>query len=471
MRTIEEIIPETMSKQEFSYHMTKSFSFFCERVLGLTMSRSGFHKEWCDLAQTKNRLLLFAPRDHSKTTIFFKAFPLWRSMVSSQDRELIYGFSSTQDIANKALGEMIDDYVRDNEMLQRLEPAKAVEMETWKSSEVKMSTNLRYVVKGFGVSTRGPHPHYIICDDILGDRMMFNHEFYESYFKGAITNMVSTDGSIFVVGMPLRDNDILMKLKSNPAYYYKSYPAISDNNLVLFPERWSLEQLNMRKDEIGELFFMREFLLRPLEDSQVTLFPLSLISSEKIKDFTMAYLEKGEPGKLYIIACDPAYSQTGSWCAFVVCELKDNNMLDVVFIYRQHGMEGDDVVDFIKDLAARFPPAFVVVEKNIIHSFLSKLQGLNLPIYFPIMDRTKKLNMLLVNLRGRFQHSQIKLRCGDEFSSELTSTLLNELNDIAFINGKLKARSTNDDLVMALAWANEASYTGSFAGTDAYFLK
>jgi hypothetical protein len=76
-------------------------------------------------------------------------------------------------------------------------------------------------------------------------------------------------GQLVIVGTPLTDNDLYADLKRNPEFFYKEYPAITEDKKLLWGGHWSEETLQQRKMVIGELTFNREYLMKPLstEDS------------------------------------------------------------------------------------------------------------------------------------------------------------------------------------------------------------
>lgn len=157
------------------------------------------HHEWSELAVETERVCVLAPRDHGKSFLWNKAYPIWRGAYG-RPGDIGYIFSANQDKANEML-QLVVEELTSNPRLQYLVP---IDWERrWSKRRIRLTTGVEIRARGFGVKVRGGHPHWIVCDDILSDDNIYSETIRQKavdYFLSAITNMVVPGGQIVVVG-------------------------------------------------------------------------------------------------------------------------------------------------------------------------------------------------------------------------------------------------------------------------------
>ena len=134
LQSILSTIPEE-AKQEFVTEIKRDilrelayddFPSFCEYCFKDTEKREGnfivlkdFHKEWCELLKTENRLNLFCPVSTGKTSLITVAYPIWRLGRDANTRIVL--ISATYSQATKYLSE-IKDNILDNRYVKEVFP-------------------------------------------------------------------------------------------------------------------------------------------------------------------------------------------------------------------------------------------------------------------------------------------------------------------------------------------------------------
>ena len=166
MRTLEQIIPEGMSLEEFLLRCRTDFKFWCERVIqtpenhekGLIIKP--FHLEWFRAFYKKERSCIIAPRGSGKTEILGVAFSLWIAFFNQFQEFLI--ISRTMEQSTKLL-ERIKLTIQENELLRKLVPKK-FEL-AWSKTEINTSTRCKIFCKPYTEAVRGVHVDYVLLDE------------------------------------------------------------------------------------------------------------------------------------------------------------------------------------------------------------------------------------------------------------------------------------------------------------------
>ena len=233
------------------------------------------HREWAVMAQYNPRLCLIAPRLHLKTTVVSKGFAFWQMFrVVHGDRVDGIYFSYKADLAS----EQVEDLLR----LIRGNPY----CRFWRDLKPSAVTRVNYMVDfGEGIvgevdlrpagilgATRGRHPRFTICDDILSDfaNPLSTQEISKitRVFRQSIMSLPpNPTDPLIVVGTPQSHEDILHLLEELDDWLWLSYPAIVDekNQGVQWPEKFSFARLKGIQRSIGRTAFEVEYQLTPVQ--------------------------------------------------------------------------------------------------------------------------------------------------------------------------------------------------------------
>lgn len=337
-------------------------------------------KKWCDLWQKNPKLCKLAPRDHLKTTLG-QAFALWR-VKYHKDRGII--FSVTQPLAKDILKGIKAD-INHNPKFMDLKPKN--HLESWTQTEIeidryhKIDINEKCFLKckGYGSATRGPHPDFVILDDIYGDKKnktTFTHEFIIDFFKTAVTNMVR-EGHIKIIGTKFDLNDLYGWLEKNKKYVFKKFVAIIDEDRkeVLWPEIYSFEKLLDRREEIGDLAFNQEFQNEVVDDT-TSLFPIKGFLDGCGND-EADLIKNPRRGQNYLLSVDPGFVKGA---CFMILELNENKKIYLADTEVFDGFDESQHLEKIQNLHKVYNFKAIIVEENSIKGMLKNFEDLRLPI-------------------------------------------------------------------------------------------
>ena len=236
------------------------------------------HTEWSEAAAKHKKIRVLAARDLGKSFFWSLGYILWqveRQGEKADDDACGYLFSSTQPNANKLL-KKIRRAVESNPKLQHLLPTdKDAE---WSASALRFRNGVILYAHGAGTAVRGGHPYFIVCDDILGDRVATSplvRAQITDYVLSTIMPMLIPGGQIVVVGTPLAEDDVYAVLEAAPEWWSGDYPAereIDGVRVAAWPERYPLRALDVILATSGSLRYSREYLCKPRSNLS-SLFP------------------------------------------------------------------------------------------------------------------------------------------------------------------------------------------------------
>lgn len=249
MRTLQQML-EGMDEAEFREKAKTDLPFFCERVLGLELST--FHLDQLKLLD-KRYVCIVSPRGHLKTTLFAIAYPIWR-MWSENNREICL-ISSALDQSKKTL-EKVQAMIEDNELLKELIPI--ARESPWNKLLLTCRNGSRYFIKPFNSTVRGTHVDYCVCDDILreGNRQ---DQIRETFWSVVFPIVQTKRGQLIVIGTPMAENDLLSEIGKKHGWTSRRWSAIEEGE-PLWPERFTLDELESIRDAQGDFKFNTEYL-------------------------------------------------------------------------------------------------------------------------------------------------------------------------------------------------------------------
>ena len=455
------------------------FGYFIDKVLRIVeyvnqynpkhrvQSLNWHQLEWIEFLETEKRIAIMAPRDHWKSSIFSVAYPLWRLLRGERG----YLISNSLDQAIKIL-ERIKWIIADRPILHFL---KAKNPEIWHKTEIQCTNRGTLVAKGFGSAMRGAHPHFIVVDDPLSERMPFSMEFVKDHFRRGITNMCIEGGTIALVGTPLRYDDLLMEtIEYNTEYYRRTYQAILnwDEQKVLFPEFYSWERLMQKRREIGSLAFDQEFMCSPLDESS-SLFPWTLLQTCLDYDATLlnTLTDAQKENWEIFTGCDLALSaKTGAdFLVYITVAMDEKGNRQVLDIYRAKGLGYKEQLLKLIETFQRFPThREILIEDNQFQKVIVDMARdyTDLPVKGHTTTRKKvDLKEGVPSLRVLFENKKITIPYDDKESldwhygkttKDVVDDLLRELSRFTFVGGKVEGKSAHDDTVMALYMVERA---------------
>jgi len=470
-------------KEVFSEMLREDLCLFAKEILGLEI---GPHLlDWGGLVSRTRRIAINAARDHSKSTFFSYAYPIWRAW--SEPGCEVYIFSATLDQAIEFLDIIV--YGRANlrgmidiPELTHLVPTpddfKRDPRVRLNRQDVRLNNGSRIRALGYGKKTRGRHPKYIVLDDVLNDEDMFSETTRRKnieYYKSAIVNMATPDGQVVNVGTPYHAADLWGWLRKNPAYIFKRYPGIlidkdTGEERALFSWRWTVDALRMKKIEIGSVAFTREILCQPISDD-LSIFPSYLFpplfdDHLKVRPTLNEIRARGWTTYMGVDIARSASVGADYFVIFVIgCDSEGNH--HIVDIRRSKGMPFKRQLDEMKIAAALYDPALIFIESNAMQQVYTDemRRTTDLPVKEFVTLATNKypLDRGIPGLRILLENQKLVIPRGNEESRRLTDIWIDEATQFGFIDGRLQGAGEHDDTVMSWWFACEAKKAGGFS--------
>lgn len=250
----------------------KDFGYFCTYYLSehFSLPPAEFHHDIYKLLMTERRVAVAAPREHAKSTVVNMGFVLYAICFKLKHFIIITSDTDTQakyflwSIKTELEGNtrIIDDF------------GDLTTKDKWSEGDFITSNNIRVLARGAGASMRGlrhgsHRPDLAIVDDLENDEAVntpLQRKKTENWFKRVLLNCIGPDGQVFIIGTILHYDSLLAKLLKDPKWINRKYKAIKEDGMPLWPERWSLERLQDKKEEIGSINFSQEFQNEPLDE-------------------------------------------------------------------------------------------------------------------------------------------------------------------------------------------------------------
>lgn len=309
-------------------------------------SSPDFHFEIVKIFFTNSNNYNAYPRGFGKTTIIQLCIAF--SCYLGLD-EFIVLIEKTWNEASEVLEAVREEAQRNDEILRVYGDltkinAKNVVQEDIKDTVGDFFVNgVRLRARGFDVPIRGlksrhTRPTRIVLDDVESDEHIENvdqrEKYLNNYVKGVIPAADSEYGVIKMFGTILHDDSLLQTLINN--HHGKVYAAWDDNHKLLWPEFWTVEKLEKKREEMrisekGDAAFYQEYFNQPLDEmSQV-------FRKNMFQRFNNLQLPSimAKPHRIYTIV-DPAISKktTADFTAIVTVLVDSMNQIYVLEITR-----------------------------------------------------------------------------------------------------------------------------------------
>jgi phage terminase large subunit-like protein len=466
-------LEETLRKESFSYFLLSTMPDFYLNV---------HHLEWGNLAQIYNKLCVEAARGHGKSFFFSKGYPLWKMYRYEKDtpfkkapkkyRMSREGMLITNEykLANHLLS-IVKEEIEENDVLrEKLYP----EMKAgWAAESITCKNGAKLSAKSVGSKMRGFHPDWVVCDDYLNDQILYSTEQnnkYINHFHSVTMNLLEPGGQAIVVGTPFREDDLYANLKQSGKWKVFEYPAIYPDGRVLWPERHSLQEVLDKRLTQGSTIFSREMLVRPIS-TESSLFPYPMLKQcfDERSTLIPNIHSSRKNYKRVVLGCDFAMSAniSADYSVFTVLGVTDNDHYDILHIWRKQGATYDEQVGTIKRLYNDFRCDTVLCEDNGAQKiFVQLLNDAGVPATGQTTTAQRKydFNKGIPKMQALFEQGRIHIPRGDQYSIDITDTLVSELTTFTWDDdkGKIQGVGQHDDMPMSLWVAISATSIGSF---------
>jgi len=273
-----------------------------------------FHVEWYNYLQHKfsplktdpnkeKRFLLLWPRGHAKTETTTINYASW--LVGNYRDIHINIVTKTASLAEEILTALITRFESDERYRTIFGNLKPQNPKKWTSQELivargEISKNPTLKATGLMGPITGGRSDLIICDDIIDEeniRTSLQLEKVNTWFNKVLIPTLYPWGGIIVIGTRWSYADIYAGLLSKWPHDIKQ--AIQQDGTALWPEYWSLQKLEQRRNEIGTIFFNCQYQNDP------TSMQGDLLKSEWLHPWE----QQPEPRALKYAGVDPALGE------------------------------------------------------------------------------------------------------------------------------------------------------------------
>lgn len=405
------------------------------------------------------RLCVAMPPRHSKSSMITEAFPLWLIFHNPSLNILIV--SNSSGLSEKfgiALRELIKKYGAEfNIYLSDVKSSSTYLM--FNNSEKNLYYGSIRLV-GAGGSITGQDVDYLIIDDPYEGFNDITPGLLEkkiNWFKTIIEQRIEPHTRLVILHTRWHSDDLQGYLKENEAEDYKfiTFPAILENGQPLWPERYTIQDLEKKRESLGLRLFNSIFQQQPI-DNDTNFFNLKNIQWNTIKEYKTSYSCR---------AWDTASSQTngGDYTVGVKMHLTKKGEYVITDIVR--GKYGNKTKDIIFDNARNDGvDTIVVIETGVAAAgkFLYEEWVSQIPGYF--VEQAKPLTSKVdraTPFKNAILDGKIYINIEDD---NLREDLIQEFK--AFPDGR------HDDIVDACAHAYNylTQYDGGF-GLDIARIK
>lgn len=304
MRTTEEVL-SGMSMLEF-LDKCKDFKFFFEDLLGIKSfgGLQPYMLEWFNLIQENERVMIQAPSNFAKTTVF-EAIALYYVWHNFDKKVMI--IANTEARAKEIVSDM-NRMINENELINNLKPTDY--RETWNKTEMKTSTRCRIFLKPYTPNMRGERSDFTLMDEAdaeaYRDVSIFKEHVLTRLNPGAKLALISTPDSTTGLMSYIKDTD------TEGTWVFKKYRAIINMKIFgdystgesLWKERFSLKVLLKKKAEMKDAF-EKVMMCDEKSEMEDSLFKTKYLIDCYDNRFKF---EQKSTGGLIIISCDFAYS-------------------------------------------------------------------------------------------------------------------------------------------------------------------
>jgi predicted phage terminase large subunit-like protein len=288
-----------------------------DQETGVFIPPAKFHRELYQILLSEQYAAIAAPREHAKSTVVTVIFVLY--CICLKRRRFIIIIEDTQPNAALQLAAIKEELETNSDL--RADFGNLVGDKKWDTNDCRTSTGISLVARGAGQSLRGLRyrlyrPDLVVCDDLENDVDVENPDSrasLERWFKRVVMNL-GKKCQIFVIGTILHYDSLLSNLLDPDKYkrFVKRRLEAVDQEWspesVLWPEKWSIDDLKQKASDIGTTDFNQEFRNLPISaDTQV--FQEAWIKAHAYTREELRMREIHREQFFKVTYCDPAISQ------------------------------------------------------------------------------------------------------------------------------------------------------------------
>ena len=251
-----------------------------------------FHIRLIETSLYEARSLVLFPAGHGKTTLISELLPILRLIRDPNSRGVIV--QKNDDDAAAVMASIKAELEQNEKLIEDFGPFKP-EPDTgkrWQSTWIDVAKRTRIhkspTIAAFGGGARnvlGHRSDWLVCDDVVTEKNSATEEQRYKHLQW-FTLAVETSGEkkaagtragqVCVVGTMFHPHDLYASIqkkrdsKGKPVYKHHREDAIRnvERQEVLWPERWTWEELMDLKADIGTLSFNKRYRNLPVDESE-----------------------------------------------------------------------------------------------------------------------------------------------------------------------------------------------------------
>jgi len=450
------------------------FAEFCAQVLGLKLQ--AFHREWLDLCEHTDRLLLLAPANHGKTTIVSIIAALHEVYRNPDIRIGI--FTAVDGLAEAIVRQHKGCIESDTfaSIFGRFKPPRA---RIWNQQEYLIqrphgsaaSKDATGFATGIMGSAVGRRFDLVVADDVVDPENVETSNSREAVrrrWNSIVEYCVPQGGKIWVVGTRYHAADLYAELEASEIYTTKVYKALAEDGRALWPEQETAAYHATRKQLDPHAFARRKQNELLPESAQA--FPPDRVDACLDSTRVLHAAREGLPERDRDLriwqGVDLAISVSRRAAFFVILTVgfRLNPPEYVILGYVRDKISFPRQVQQVIGQWNAWQPIEILVESNQYQAALAeaaRASAPGLPVKEVYTTWTKShLEEGIPRLSSLIEAGAIKIPCGDAYSLEFARLLSQELK--SYPVGK------HSDLMMALWFITKRTRYDTITPASAY---
>ena len=458
-------------KQAIAYLCQEDFVVFQRVELGFDIGIH--HKNWAARLATGMDICEMAPRDHGKSSSLARAYPLWKIKYDRWVKEvMVLGPDQPSAVENL---DKIKDLLTSRPSLRYLVPKKRRDT-FFSRTEIELTNGKTIKAKGVGSPLRGRHPQLIIMDDVLNESnsLTMEHQAETRRHLNEVIIPMKDKGQawqkaqgyrpqLVVVGTAQDKNDMYHELQNNEEYIGEKLQAVLDDETekVLWPERYTYDDLMALKRKVGAVAFSKEYQNNPLSE-ETTIFPPSLF--EPLKDKNLSYINTYEGNMAVYMGVDfnvPGSMDGDFTVIYIIMWDSDSKEFIPLNYWRKRAGSLQEQVHEIELWCNKFNITMGYLEDNLFQGVYTNLfaQKSALPLVGHTVTSGKKgsLEHGILSFRPQFENGVWRFPYKTNLDRQKTDLMIEEFNGVRQRRGKIGNEAFHDDIVMAMWHAASAA--------------
>lgn len=245
-----------------------------DELNGTPVRMAPMHRAWHRLADTHKYLNIISHVESAKSQNLSVGRVLFELGRNPNTRVVIVSNTVTQ---SQKLVKSIAGYIQRSDELKEIFPKlKPNAMGPWTLSQLAVERKGQPKdpsVQATGVhgSIVGARIDLLILDDVLDYENVRTPGLRDDlwdWIHSTLLGRLTQHARVISVGNAYHRDDLLHRLERNPIWHTVRFPVITEDGQLSWPERWPLERISQKREELGPLEFARQMLCQARDDAE-----------------------------------------------------------------------------------------------------------------------------------------------------------------------------------------------------------